>query len=953
MESSVALLESVIKQLSSSSDLKSREFEKEKLQQDLKNADEKLANLVEDNQEHLKKTIQSFGSVVTRVQACRSRIKTLHEKLTRCRTLLHCNRADLQVHWQEGLECSEKLNLLDKIEKAVAVPEQLHRYISRKHFLHAAELLVETIDNLDGHLSNVDALRDLRASLHSRKAVLHETIIDELNKQVYSENQKLVRKPLPADGDAISAFKRTFTNAKPQAKNAKTDDIPVFTDDEIYEDLQRDPEENIPLFMYLMVKALIVLDKIPEAIEAFKVRIKRDMMMIVRRATDQVAKRAIENGDVLTTEELQLKDDPKILLELLKATFKKFRNIAFSHGVLLAALGQAQLKMPAMKAQDINLYTEDDIWSKIQFAIKDMLHPYLDIQNIATPKQALSSFGTSADSTVAGFFTAKKRINVLNTSNKSSSMSHLFRFECSSSAQAIHSYMREQDIASALPEDTYADYIVWNAPQLLCKSQATNITAVFIPVMEFIKDIDQKTSSNLGTNGVLYHFVTDFVRKVLLDQILYEVSEKARHGTKGHEALRNLCDNNSYKKHKLKRPLLKSIIVIYEIMEQLFTIMKKLPMYSNDLVEIIIRTLNDYYESCNNAYRGLIFREGDGKASRIISANWVKDDDIKRLMMSLPNWLHIQNPNLYKEDEDEDSKEVQNRLDKETSLLISNLEKTEIEKNQVILDNPDLKAIANLQESLEWLHGNICSFITSISAQSTAIRIQGVDSIDALPQQIESLSEESIKALKELGEMFKELSESCLLLLHLEIRCHCFYFLGRAIRESSFVCSIGSIDVDVQIPLLVKDLRDIQDLCNSALSPAKTRYLFEGLGFLIARIIISSTSCIKKINRNGVKKMCQNIFTIQQELAMITMKRESNLDVARQYFELLYSTPDEILNMIHEQGSRFKEQDYSNALELLSRSDMTFNKDLWKIRRNKLSEILKELEIKNCVEEVN
>lgn len=29
-------------------------------------------------------------------------------------------------------------------EKAVAVPEQLHRYISRKHFLHAAELLVET-----------------------------------------------------------------------------------------------------------------------------------------------------------------------------------------------------------------------------------------------------------------------------------------------------------------------------------------------------------------------------------------------------------------------------------------------------------------------------------------------------------------------------------------------------------------------------------------------------------------------------------------------------------------------------------------------------------------------------------------------------------------------------------------------------------------------------------------
>ena len=37
---------------------------------------------------------------------------------------------------------------------------------------------------------------------------------------------------------------------------------------------------------------------------------------------------------------------------------------------------------------------------------------------------------------------------------------------------------------------------------------------------------------------------------------------------------------------------------------------------------------------------------------------------------------------------------------------------------------------------------------------------------------------------------------------------------------------------------------------------------------------------------------CQNIFTIQQELANITGRRELNLDLARQYFELLYLTPD-------------------------------------------------------------
>ena len=43
--------------------------------------------------------------------------------------------------------------------------------------------------------------------------------------------------------------------------------------------------------MCIMVKALAVLGKIPEAVESFKGRIKRDMLMIIRRATDQVAKR--------------------------------------------------------------------------------------------------------------------------------------------------------------------------------------------------------------------------------------------------------------------------------------------------------------------------------------------------------------------------------------------------------------------------------------------------------------------------------------------------------------------------------------------------------------------------------------------------------------------------------------------------------------------------------------
>lgn len=70
------------------------------------------------------------------------------------------------------------------------------------------------------------------------------------------------------------------------------------------------------------------------------------------------------------------------------------------------------------------------------------------------------------------------------------------------------------------------------------------------------------------------------------------------------------------------------------------------------------------------------------------------------------------------------------------------------------------------------------------------------------------------------------------------------------------------------------------------------QYIFEGLGPLIANILMTSVIHIRRINENGIKKMCRNIFSIQQQLTNITMTRELALDQARQYYEMLYHTPE-------------------------------------------------------------
>lgn len=70
------------------------------------------------------------------------------------------------------------------------------------------------------------------------------------------------------------------------------------------------------------------------------------------------------------------------------------------------------------------------------------------------------------------------------------------------------------------------------------------------------------------------------------------------------------------------------------------------------------------------------------------------------------------------------------------------------------------------------------------------------------------------------------------------------------------------------------------------------QYIFEGLGHLIAKILISSSQYMDQIDEAGIQRMCRNVFALQQTLTNITMTRELALDHAKHYFELFFQTPE-------------------------------------------------------------
>ena len=92
-----------------------------------------------------------------------------------------------------------------------------------------------------------------------------------------------------------------------------------------------------------------------------------------------------------------------------------------------------------------------------------------------------------------------------------------------------------------------------------------------------------------------------------------------------------------------------------------------------------------------------------------------------------------------------------------------------------------------------------------------------------------------------LAREFEDLSSTCLLVLHLEVRVHCFHYLHpiwRGTAGAQFHGGQDSTDPNTEVTKLTKDLVQIEDALTNSLHERKTRYIFEGVSHLIAAILI-------------------------------------------------------------------------------------------------------------------
>ncbi|XP_075371948.1 exocyst complex component 4 [Mycteria americana] len=915
------LLISVIRTLSTSDDVEDRETEKGRLEEAYEKCDRDLDELIVQHYTELTTAIRTYQSITERITNSRNKIKQVKENLLSCKMLLHCKRDELRKLWIEGIEHKHVLNLLDEIENIKQVPQKLEQCMASKHYLNATDMLVSAVDSLEGPLLQVEGLSDLRLELHSKKMNMHLVLIDELHRHLYIKSTNRVGQGNKEKGRISSLVKDVppvplldVTNLSTPRKFLETSQFSTPGSSsmretsllEIKEDMELDPEENSTVFMGILIKGLAKLKKIPETVKAIQDRLEQELKQIVKRSTTQVADNGYQRGENLSQE-----NQPRLLLELLELLFDKFNAVAAAHSVVLGHLQQTVASPCSQYDGDIKLYDMVDVWVKIQDVLQMLLTEYLDMKNTRTASEPSTQLSYASSGREFAAFFAKKKPQRPKTP--------LFKFESSSHAISMSAYLREQrrelySRSGELQGGPDDNLIEGGGSKFVCKPGARNITIIFHPLLRFIQEIEHAMELGPTKQCPLREFLTMYIKNIFLNQVLAEINKEIEGVTKASDPLKILANADTMKVLGVQRPLLQSTVIVEKTIQDLMNLMHDLSAYSDQFLNMVCVKLQEYKDTCTLAYRSIV--QSDEKL--VISASWAKDDDISRLLKSLPNWSNMAQPKQLRPKREEEEDFIRAAFGKESEVLIGNLGDKLIPQQEILRDVSDLKALANMHESLEWLAGRTKAAFSNLSATQTMSPGQDSHaSMEHLPA-----SEQILQTLSELARSFQEMADRCLLVLHLEVRVHCFHYLIPLAKQGNYaiVANVESMDYDPLVVRLNKDISAIEEAMSASLQQHKFQYIFEGLGHLISCILINGAHYFKRISESGIKKMCRNIFILQQNLTNITMSREADLDFARQYYEMLYNTADELLNLVVDQGVKYTELEYIYALNLLHRS---------------------------------
>ncbi|KAF2075037.1 hypothetical protein CYY_003647 [Polysphondylium violaceum] len=612
--------------------------------------------------------------------------------------------------------------------------------------------------------------------------------------------------------------------------------------------------------------------------------------------------------------------------------------------------------------QDIpDVYDSGLVWEIIQKELREMLRIHLHDTSslLLSTNPSTSAANTSSDIGKASRLFSFSNSIVTDSWNGSTSPSLMSSQNNGSSTNTNSQSLSSPVMSSSNPSGMFksSQYNVTPVYPMIVKftdkiekvikdkdKAASGVTPSFVVSPKLV-------NRDIGVEkGLLRLYIDDFVHRNFLQHIKNDYKDRVTAAIEGTEAFKPMDRYKLVLRLKETKPILNSTLHIFQFIAELFSDIVAMSHYVVEFGAIIQTSLLRYYEKCLSK----VSQEVD----HTLTGTLMNTDLFKFILTSFEAHqysLQAQQQQSQKEQQQQqqqqtaphsskvnkqfdmskfqDTKEEEYEL-KSESELFSNAEKP-VQRSQLILDIEKLTMLANMSYSLEWLADKVSQLFSQdhhlggntpdivgqkgkhlktpmknqlgniggggqksglASSRSGTPNVNNPNVVLS-PEAIESLKSMEF-TIKDICARFKELSRKCLVSLRIEYRVHCFYFL-EGFKKTSYICEEERTDPDGFIVELNKDLSSNEEVMSMYLGSDKCHFLFGGIAKLIGKLLITRLQCIKQINDNGVAKLCKNVFTLQQNLSNIIVKREIYFDRVRQFYQSLASE-DETLNYILE-----------------------------------------------------
>ncbi|CAD5210613.1 unnamed protein product [Bursaphelenchus xylophilus] len=777
----------------------------------------------------------------------------------------------------ENLEQKKISQILGQIEEVKNMERVVESLMKEEKFREAVDKLKRADIALNGPLSAIEGLNQLRSNIIDTSQhvlnVIIERLLDWLVAEPFERQLLEIIRKLPETSVAESAVCcRILEKKYPDFITRIT-----ATQTQIGVDLAKDRKGELNLKITDALEALMVFDQLDTALDQLAVR------------TPKLCKIALSDTvSLLSTLHSNEGPDSSHLVHFINVLISEMRACFYGHKILAEQVGRLR------NSED---YKRDVIWrywDGMQSVMETVVSDHVDIY----PMKSENSTEKAVD---------KRKV--------------LFRFSNTTAVSGSSGIVaKQQPFALICPADPY------------------NIIQIFHPLNRFCHEIE----ANIDMSPCKLHtFLHAFVMDIFIERIRKDMDQKIDHALSGNEVWQTLASVGGS-----KAKILVSCKRVFELCEQIGQFINSMDAYTQRFASLWVLIMEEYTKIATEMY-SRITHSRTVKGNQTIehsktSANWAVDEDISRLLKSLPSWQVVVNQTPITGEMtpggmlslNESEQEIRRRTQRESEILISNLGSlAKIDPHAVITDLNHAKAIICMHESLQWFSVNMRHLISTIPAKAKEamkclVQIRSPDG-----QVVEQLLS---AALEQRLTSVEQMSETCLLMLHLELRVHCFYHLLPLARGNT------QDENEREIENFRRDLTQFYQLLTHHIAPNKLKYLFDGLGHLCASIFIHCSQYIPKLSENGRKRICRYIFAVQKTISKLTGRPEIELNKAQNFFDLFQKSPDQLLAHIKEGGSQFSDLEYRYLLALAVRSHPVLSSQhgVLEIKLNQLNEIL-------------